>query len=114
MVCQPSCALVARDSKMKQAGRFTDLTGGCGCLSSASAVPRWTCVDLPHICKSGIVTICQPRNMKTFRIIRLTRLLKTVQFVKIFRFVMALRMLVTSIMSTLKAGLSADRMSYCG
>jgi len=42
-------------------------------------------------------------NMKTFRIIRLTRLLKTIQFVKIFRFVMALRMLVTSIMSTLKA-----------
>ena len=46
-------------------------------------------------------SIC-PRNMKTFRIIRLTRLLKTIQFVKIFRFVMALRMLVTSIMSTLK------------
>ncbi len=45
------------------------------------------------------------RNMKTFRIIRLTRLLKTIQFVKIFRFVMALRMLVTSIISTLKVPL---------
>mmetsp|Transcript_27529 Transcript_27529/g.64164 ORF Transcript_27529/g.64164 Transcript_27529/m.64164 type:complete len:587 (+) Transcript_27529:42-1802(+) len=42
-------------------------------------------------------------NMKSFRIIRLTRLLKTAQFVRIFRFVMALRMLVTSIISTLKA-----------
>ncbi|CAJ1351995.1 unnamed protein product [Effrenium voratum] len=42
-------------------------------------------------------------NMKSFRIIRLTRLLKTAQFIRIFRFVMALRMLVTSIISTLKA-----------
>lgn len=42
-------------------------------------------------------------NVKSFRIIRLTRLLKTAQFIRIFRFVMALRMLVTSIISTLKA-----------
>jgi len=50
-----------------------------------------------------IDTISGLTNMKSFRIIRLTRLLKTVQFVRIFRFVMALRMLVTSIISTLKA-----------
>eukprot|EP00913_Durusdinium_trenchii_P011867 g11146.t1 len=42
-------------------------------------------------------------NVKSFRVIRLTRLLKTAQFIRIFRFVMALRMLVTSIISTLKA-----------
>ncbi|CAE7037917.1 unnamed protein product [Symbiodinium natans] len=51
----------------------------------------------------GLDTISGLTNMKSFRIIRLTRLLKTVQFVRIFRFVMALRMLVTSIISTLKA-----------
>ncbi|CAK9006494.1 Probable voltage-dependent N-type calcium channel subunit alpha-1B (DOE-4) (Voltage-gated calcium channel subunit alpha Cav2.2) [Durusdinium trenchii] len=42
-------------------------------------------------------------SLKAFRIIRLTRILKTAQLVRIFRFVMALRTLVQSVLHTLKA-----------
>ena len=42
-------------------------------------------------------------SLRAFRIIRLTRILKTAQVIRVLRFVMALRTLVTSIMSTLKA-----------
>lgn len=42
-------------------------------------------------------------GLKAFRIVRLTRLLKTVKLMRIFRFVLALRMLITSILHTLKS-----------
>ncbi|CAE7259046.1 NaCP60E [Symbiodinium natans] len=42
-------------------------------------------------------------TLKAMRIIRLTRVLKTAHFIRIFRFIMALRMLVQSIMHTVKA-----------
>jgi len=42
-------------------------------------------------------------SLKAFRIIRMTRLLKTVRLMRIFRFVLALRMLITSILHTLKS-----------
>jgi len=42
-------------------------------------------------------------TLKAMRIVRLTRILKTAQFLRIFRFIMALRMLVQSILGTLKA-----------
>ncbi|CAJ1404753.1 unnamed protein product [Effrenium voratum] len=42
-------------------------------------------------------------SLKTMRIIRITRLVKTVRLAKVFRFVMAFRMLITSIMHTLKS-----------
>ncbi|OLQ06521.1 Ankyrin-1 [Symbiodinium microadriaticum] len=42
-------------------------------------------------------------SLKAFRIIRLTRILKTAQLMRVFRFVMALRTLVQSVLHTLKA-----------
>ena len=42
-------------------------------------------------------------TLKAMRIVRLTRVLKTAHFIRIFRFIMALRMLVQSILHTVKA-----------
>ena len=42
-------------------------------------------------------------TLKAMRIVRLTRVLKTAHFLRIFRFIMALRMLVQSILHTVKA-----------
>lgn len=42
-------------------------------------------------------------SFKAFRIIRITRIVKAVRLMRIFRFIMALRMLITSIMHTLKS-----------
>jgi len=42
-------------------------------------------------------------SLKAFRIIRLTRILKTAQLMRVFRFVMALRTLVQSVLHTMKA-----------
>ncbi|CAE7259023.1 Scn9a [Symbiodinium natans] len=42
-------------------------------------------------------------TLKAMRIVRLTRVLKTAHFLRIFRFIMALRMLVQSILHTMKA-----------
>ena len=42
-------------------------------------------------------------GLKAFRIIRLTRLVKAVRLVRILRFVMAFRMLIASILNTLKS-----------
>ncbi|CAE7665595.1 Scn4a, partial [Symbiodinium pilosum] len=42
-------------------------------------------------------------GLKAFRIVRITRIVKTVRLMRIFRFVLALRMLVHSILHTLKA-----------
>lgn len=42
-------------------------------------------------------------SFKAFRVIRITRIVKAVRLMRIFRFVMALRMLITSIMHTLKS-----------
>jgi len=42
-------------------------------------------------------------NLKAFRIIRITRLVKAVRLARIFRFVMAFRLLISSILHTLKS-----------
>ena len=42
-------------------------------------------------------------GLRAFRIIRVTRIAKTVRLLHIFRFILALRMLVTSIINTLKS-----------
>ena len=42
-------------------------------------------------------------GLKAFRVIRITRIAKTVRLLHVFRFILALRMLVTSILSTLKS-----------
>eukprot|EP00439_Symbiodinium_sp_Y106_P071148 s1123_g12.t1 len=52
---------------------------------------------------SDLDAIAGVSGLKSFRIVRLSRILRTAQFVSIFRFVIALRMLVTSILHTLKA-----------
>jgi len=42
-------------------------------------------------------------GLKAFRIVRVTRIAKTVRLLHIFRFILALRMLITSIINTLKS-----------
>lgn len=52
---------------------------------------------------SDLDAIAGVSGLKSFRIVRLSRILRTAQFVSIFRFVIALRVLITSILHTLKA-----------
>ncbi|CAJ1328422.1 unnamed protein product, partial [Effrenium voratum] len=48
-------------------------------------------------------------SLKAFRIIRMSRIAKTVRLIHMFRFVLALRMLIASILSTLKSLVSASQ-----
>eukprot|EP00435_Cladocopium_sp_Y103_P033799 s2779_g8.t1 len=52
---------------------------------------------------SDAASISGVTGLKAFRIVRLTKLVKTVRLMRIFRFVLALRMLITSILHTLKS-----------
>ncbi|CAJ1342904.1 unnamed protein product [Effrenium voratum] len=60
-------------------------------------------VDIMYVWDGASERLSELSSWKAFRIIRITRIVKAVRLVRIFRFVMALRMLVTSIMHTLKS-----------
>ena len=62
-----------------------------------------SCAVLSDTGSSDLDAIAGVSGLKSFRIVRLSRILRTAQFVSIFRFVIALRVLITSILHTLKA-----------
>eukprot|EP00439_Symbiodinium_sp_Y106_P001418 s5220_g1.t1 len=53
--------------------------------------------------QEGAESVADMSGLRAFRIIRITRIVKAVRLMRIFRFVMALRMLVASIVNTLKS-----------
>ena len=85
-----------------------------GCRIFCDADWAWSFLDLFIVLSSFweiVVDFLQGKvdglaglsSLKAFRIIRLTRIFKTAQLMRIFRFVIALRTLVRSILHTLKA-----------
>lgn len=60
-------------------------------------------VDVWMASQQGAESVADMSGLRAFRIIRITRIVKAVRLMRIFRFVMALRMLVGSIVNTLKS-----------
>ncbi|CAE7039850.1 Cacna1h [Symbiodinium sp. CCMP2456] len=60
-------------------------------------------VDVWMASQEGAESVADMSGLRAFRIIRITRIVKAVRLMRIFRFVMALRMLVSSIVNTLKS-----------
>ncbi|CAE7227049.1 CAC [Symbiodinium natans] len=60
-------------------------------------------VDVWMAAQGTSESVADVSGLRAFRIIRITRIVKAVRLMRIFRFVMALRMLVSSIVNTLKS-----------
>ncbi|CAJ1402915.1 unnamed protein product [Effrenium voratum] len=63
----------------------------------------WETMVRFSLANDSVQNISGTSSLKAFRLIRVTRMLKTVQLVRVFRYVIALRTLVHSVVHTLKA-----------